>query len=173
MSEPQDISGDRLLRSEDIWRAWRDAMLAQGRPVASERMAFATLSDDDKALDDRIADRLVEIVETRSSAVLAQRESELAALRQAAQEALDAAEFDPECPGDFPELRKVLADLSAAATIHEARAAREAVEAAIEAARCAPIDNVPEELRMDVRWNKGFACAINLMRLSTGAADHD
>ena len=41
-----------------VHTAWRDAMLEQGRPVASERMRWTTLSNEDKMLDHNIAERL-------------------------------------------------------------------------------------------------------------------
>jgi hypothetical protein len=43
-----------------IWRAWRDGMLAQGREVAAERMAWETLPERDKALDAAIEREAVE-----------------------------------------------------------------------------------------------------------------
>ncbi len=46
------------LTGKDIHAAWRDGMLAQGRPVPEERMSWETLSEPDKQLDDLIALRL-------------------------------------------------------------------------------------------------------------------
>lgn len=43
------------ITGRDVHREWRDGMLAQGRTVAPERMTWETLSEQDKALDERIA----------------------------------------------------------------------------------------------------------------------
>jgi hypothetical protein len=84
--DPLDVTEDRLLRDEDIWREWRDAMLGQDRAVAPERMTFSTLADMDKALDDTIADRLVSIIRERQPAV-----ASLATLREALGETISSA----------------------------------------------------------------------------------
>lgn len=47
-----------MITGKDIHAAWRDGMLAQGRPVPTERMSWETLSEPDKQLDDLIALRL-------------------------------------------------------------------------------------------------------------------
>lgn len=46
------------ITGRDIHREWRDGMLAQGRAVAPERMAWDTLDQQDRDLDDGIAARL-------------------------------------------------------------------------------------------------------------------
>lgn len=40
---------------EEIWRLWRDGMVAQGRHVADERMNWETLTSDDQLLDQAIS----------------------------------------------------------------------------------------------------------------------
>jgi hypothetical protein len=46
------------ITGRDVHREWRDGMLAQGRDVAPERMAWDTLDQRDRDLDDRIAANL-------------------------------------------------------------------------------------------------------------------
>jgi hypothetical protein len=55
---PAEDEGRRIT-GRDVHREWRDGMLAQGREVAPERMAWDTLTQQDRDLDERIAARLV------------------------------------------------------------------------------------------------------------------
>ena len=48
--------------AQEVHAAWRDGMLAQGRPVSPERMEWDTLSDDDQALDRYIGRRLATLI---------------------------------------------------------------------------------------------------------------
>lgn len=54
------IGATRL--AQEVHGAWRDGMLEQGREVAPERMAWETLSEQDKALDRYIGARLAKIL---------------------------------------------------------------------------------------------------------------
>jgi hypothetical protein len=48
--------------AQEVHAAWRDGMLAQGREVASERMSWDTLSAEDRALDEHIAERIAKLI---------------------------------------------------------------------------------------------------------------
>jgi hypothetical protein len=46
----------------EVWAAWRDGMLEQGREVAPERMDWDTLSEQDRALDRYIGERIAKLL---------------------------------------------------------------------------------------------------------------
>jgi len=48
--------------AQEVHAAWRDGMLEQGREVAAERMDWETLSEQDKALDRYIGQRLAKLL---------------------------------------------------------------------------------------------------------------
>lgn len=50
--------GETTIDGRAVHRAWRDGMLEAGRRVAPRRMAWDTLSEQDKELDEFIARRL-------------------------------------------------------------------------------------------------------------------
>ena len=52
-------NGRGMITGRDIYREWRDGMLAQDRKVATEKMTWETLSEQDHQLDDRIAEALI------------------------------------------------------------------------------------------------------------------
>jgi hypothetical protein len=52
----------RWIRAEDVFFAWRDGMLEQDRRVPARRMSWATLSQQDRELDAKIARRMNEIL---------------------------------------------------------------------------------------------------------------
>lgn len=54
--QPSNSAGEVL--AKEVHAAWRDGMLIQQRKVASERMKWETLSEDDHQLDLYIAARL-------------------------------------------------------------------------------------------------------------------
>jgi hypothetical protein len=54
------IGSTRL--AQEVHAAWRDGMLEQGRAVVPERMSWDTLSEQDKALDKYIGNRLARLL---------------------------------------------------------------------------------------------------------------
>lgn len=54
------IGGEMLARA--VHKAWLEGMIGQGREVAPERMAWDTLSDQDKLLDKYIGVQLARII---------------------------------------------------------------------------------------------------------------
>ena len=69
-----------LAIAKEVHAAWRDGMLNQGRPVATDRMRWNTLHRLDHELDLYIAQRLEKFI-------VAEREQELTQLRQQVREA--------------------------------------------------------------------------------------
>lgn len=55
----------------EVWESWRDGMLAQGRAVPTERMAWETLSEADRELDRWIGWRVADARERTLRAGLA------------------------------------------------------------------------------------------------------
>lgn len=62
------IGSERL--AQEVFEAWRDGMLRQGREVPPERREWWTLDERDKELDryigERLAKLLIEAIGTRS-----------------------------------------------------------------------------------------------------------
>jgi hypothetical protein len=54
------IGSQRL--AQEVFEAWRDGMLRQGREVAPERMNWWTLSKQDQELDEYIGERLARLL---------------------------------------------------------------------------------------------------------------
>lgn len=61
----RETGPETLVNGQLIHRLWRDGMLAQGRHVAPERMAWETLDQRDRDLDDGIAAAIRALVSTR------------------------------------------------------------------------------------------------------------